>query len=86
VLAREESLAELRQTAKVLIEELKDSMTRLLSVIEALERASEEDGEAYEELEVELSVLATDMHLDAASVESVLERITDARGSKATLS
>ncbi|MBS3966763.1 MAG: hypothetical protein KGZ60_05900 [Truepera sp.] len=76
MIARDVTLAELRRTAAVLIEELEGSARRLLSVIERLKNTPYEDS-TYEALEAELSVLATDVRLDAASVESILEKITD---------
>lgn len=76
MIVRDVTLAELRRTAAVLIEELEGSARRLLSVIERLKSTPQEDS-AYEALEAELSVVATDVRLDAASVESILEKVTD---------
>jgi hypothetical protein len=76
MIARDVTLTELRRTAAVLTEELENSARRLLSVIERLKGTPPEDS-TYEVLEAELSVLATDVRLDAASVENILERITD---------
>lgn len=76
MIVREVTLAELRATAAVLIEELEGSARRLLSGIERLKSTTSEDR-AYEVLEAELSVLATDVRLDATSVESILEKVTD---------
>lgn len=59
----------------MLIEELEGSVRRLLSGIERLKSTTSEDS-AYEVLEAELSVLATDVRLDATSV-CILEKVTD---------
>jgi hypothetical protein len=74
---RERSLTELRGTSRAIIDELADSAGRLLAAIDRLKQA-EENSEAYDKAEIAVEVLATEVRLDAASVEDSLEAVTEA--------